>query len=191
MKLLQNKTRVNAPTSAYPFGSLIDETGSNNGTLVDVTFMNDMVQLNEKMFNESGITANGLPDNETNGFQLWEALVHAIRNQQKQKRFYVNISQSGTDAPTIQESFENDLGITPTIARTGTGVYTLTFSPTPFVTLRKVRRSIVNVGDETNLGTAYVKVTLLGVVTIYTFDSSGSASDDMLSAAFLNLDIYP
>lgn len=75
---LEDLTRAGAPTSAYPFGFIINETGSNNGTVVDADGFNDLFQLKEKMFAESGITANGLPDNETNGFQLFQAFLSVL-----------------------------------------------------------------------------------------------------------------
>ncbi len=192
MKLLEDKTRVGAPSAEYPFGSLINETGSNNGTLVDTAFMNDMVQLMEKMFNESGITANGLPDNATNGFQLWESLVHAIQNQQKQKRYYINLFQTGTSDPAIQFVFEDDLGLAaPTLARTTTGTYTLTFASAIFPSAGKVIRTVENVGNSTSVGFAYVSVTSSTVLTIYTFDETNTLSDSLLFTSFLKLDIYP
>ena len=73
MKLLQNKTNVVAPDAVYPFGDLKDDTGSNDGTPADRELVTDIHQFFEKLFDESGLTANGLPDNVTNGFQLHEA----------------------------------------------------------------------------------------------------------------------
>lgn len=75
MKLLATKTNVDAPSAAYPFGKIRNKTLSVAGTPVDVEVYGDMHQFFEKMFDASGITANGLPDNVTNGFQLYEAFV--------------------------------------------------------------------------------------------------------------------
>ena len=74
MKLLQDKVNVDAPDADYPFGKMRDDQGSGNGTPADTDFMNDYTQFFEKMFNESGVVANGLPDNDYTGFQLYEAL---------------------------------------------------------------------------------------------------------------------
>jgi hypothetical protein len=75
MILLENNTRAGAPNADYPFGFIVDENGSNNGTFIDSNFLNDLWQLKEKMFDESGLVANGLPDNLTNGFQLFQAFM--------------------------------------------------------------------------------------------------------------------
>jgi len=107
MKLLQNKTNVDAPTTAYPFGNSKDDTGSNNGTPVDRERFNDWDQLFEKVFNESGLTANGNDDNETNGFQLF----NAFRKMFRPYRVYTGlISQTGTNDPTITILGLNDVG---------------------------------------------------------------------------------
>jgi hypothetical protein len=74
MKLLQNKPNVDGVTVEYPYGSMRDDTGGDNGSRANTEFMTDYVQTFEKLVDESGITANGLPDNVTNGFQIYEAL---------------------------------------------------------------------------------------------------------------------
>jgi len=69
-----NKTNVDPITGTWPFGDIVDDNGTFNGTSVDKIFLTDYVQFFEKMFSESGLVANGLVDNSTNGFQLFEAL---------------------------------------------------------------------------------------------------------------------
>lgn len=75
---LQDKTNVDAPTVAYPFGKIRDDVPGTPGTPVDEQLYGDAHQFLEKLFEESGHTANDLPDNETNGFQLYEALLAII-----------------------------------------------------------------------------------------------------------------
>lgn len=75
MKLLATKTNVAAPSVAYPFGNIRNKTLSVAGTPVDVEVYGDFHQFFEKMFDASSLTANGLADNVTNGFQLYEAFV--------------------------------------------------------------------------------------------------------------------
>jgi hypothetical protein len=118
MKLLQNNTRAGAPDADYPFGYIVDEDGSNNGTFIDSNFLNDLWQLKEKMFDQSGITANGLPDNQTNGFQLFEAFMKVLKPY---KMATISVTQTGTNAPVITEIGPNDIG-------TITGEYTTTGS---------------------------------------------------------------
>ena len=77
---LENKVNTEAPSVAYPFGNIKDNTGSNNGTPVDKNVYADFHQFFAKMMSESGIIYNDLPDNNTDGFQYWLALVEAVKN---------------------------------------------------------------------------------------------------------------
>lgn len=77
---LEDKTNVIAPSSTYPYGDIKDNPGNNTGTPVNRATMADYFQFFAKMLAESGITANGLPDNADNGFQYFEALVKAVNN---------------------------------------------------------------------------------------------------------------
>lgn len=73
MKKLQNKTNVTAPNGTYPYGDLKDNPGDNTGTPVDKELLTDVMQLMEKVVDESGITVTGLPDNDANGYDLFKA----------------------------------------------------------------------------------------------------------------------
>jgi hypothetical protein len=73
MRLLQNKTNVDAPDDDYPFGRARNNPGNRTGTPVDEELVGDILQFFEKMFNASGLVANELPDNDYTGFQLFEA----------------------------------------------------------------------------------------------------------------------
>ena len=66
MKPLKDKPNTLPVSATWPLGGMIDETGSNNGTHADQEFMNDYVQGLEKVFKDSGLTANGDLDNATN-----------------------------------------------------------------------------------------------------------------------------
>lgn len=100
MKLTQNKTNVLAPSGTYPYGNIKDDSGSNDGTPVNVELMQDYVQFFEKMFNMSGLTANGNPDNESNGYQLVQALFGVLPKK------YVKqiVSDGDSDTITIAKS---------------------------------------------------------------------------------------
>lgn len=78
---LSDKPNVESPSAEYPFGNIKDNTGTNNGTPVNKLVYADFHQFFEKMMAVAGITANGLPDSETNGFQLFEALLGAMKTQ--------------------------------------------------------------------------------------------------------------
>ena len=72
MKLLKNKVNSSADAT-YSLGKIRDDNGNGiSGSQVNAEFMNDYVQCMEKIFAESGLTANGNPDNQTNGYQLFE-----------------------------------------------------------------------------------------------------------------------
>lgn len=71
---LEDKTNVLAPNADYQYGNIKDDTGVGDGTLVDVEVYADMHQFFARLLDQSGVVANGLPDNTTNGFQLYEAL---------------------------------------------------------------------------------------------------------------------
>ena len=74
-----NWPNVSAPTADYPSGRSVDNNGSQNGTPLNVAVLGDMEQFYEKMLREMGVTPNGLPDNTTNGWQLYSAFLSATR----------------------------------------------------------------------------------------------------------------
>jgi len=76
---LQNKTNVDAPDGTWPYGKTKDDTGSNDGTPLDHATLTDYIQFFARMSAEAGITFNGLPDNQTNGWQYVRALKMATR----------------------------------------------------------------------------------------------------------------
>lgn len=73
MILLENKANTLPPDTDYPYGAIKNDTGVGDGTPVDFQVYNDIHQFFSHLFAKSSITANGLPDNLTNGFQLYEA----------------------------------------------------------------------------------------------------------------------
>lgn len=82
MRRLADKTRVQAPDSIYPFGQIRDQTPTALGTPVNEELYGDIHQLMEKMVSEAGLAGNGLPDNEYNGFELYQALKKLIDNRE-------------------------------------------------------------------------------------------------------------
>jgi len=68
MKNLSSATRIGTDTG-YLNGNLID-----GQTLLDTAVLQDMIQFFQKLKAKAAITENGLFDNETNGYQLVEAL---------------------------------------------------------------------------------------------------------------------
>lgn len=64
----------NSAPLVYPSGRIQDNTGSGNGTPVNNYVYSDLHEMKDKLMRLYGIDYNGLPDNETNGFQYVDAL---------------------------------------------------------------------------------------------------------------------
>ena len=113
MKLLKNKVNSSAD-GTYPLGKIRDDNGNGlSGSQVNAEFMNDYVQFMEKMFADSGLTANGNPDNQTNGYPFRNRLSKAMKN----KGFLVGdffITQSSTNPPVIANTYFNELNLANT-----------------------------------------------------------------------------
>jgi hypothetical protein len=75
---LENKTNVEAPDSDYPYGRIRDKTSLIPGTPFNEQVYGDIHQFFAKMFAESGLVYNELPDNDYSGFQYFEALKKII-----------------------------------------------------------------------------------------------------------------
>lgn len=58
----------------YPNGCVLDDPIGVDGTMAEKNTWNDMILYFDKMLRMNGITANGLFDNEQNGYQSVEAL---------------------------------------------------------------------------------------------------------------------
>lgn len=75
MRKLNSSINVdNSDLANYPDGRIKNNTGTGNGTPVNEIVYGDVHQTRMKLMRLYGIEANGLPDNETNGFQEIESL---------------------------------------------------------------------------------------------------------------------
>lgn len=63
----------------YPYGRVKNNTGGNNGTPVNELTTGDWWQFFAVLLDAASFTPNGLPDNNTDGFQLFNALVAIIQ----------------------------------------------------------------------------------------------------------------
>lgn len=182
MKLLQNKTNVTAPDATWPYGDLNDNTGSNTGTPVNKELMTDVLQLMEKLMDEAGITANGDPDNDANGWQLFEAL------QSASKKYWVYtalITQSGTSAPTVTV-LENTLPAGAIVwAYSAPGIYTgtLTGAFTADKTFLGIQQNQVD-------RALVIGRTSADVVTVVTSDYSGTEQNGSMTQACIEIRVY-
>ncbi len=64
----------NSDPANYPDGRIKNNTGGGNGTPVNEEVYGDIHEMKDKLMRLYNIEHNGLPDNETNGYQFVEAL---------------------------------------------------------------------------------------------------------------------
>lgn len=75
MRILSSNPNVDlSDTFNYPDGRIKDNTGSGDGTGVNENVYGDIHSNISKLMRLYGITPNNVPDNETNGYQIIEAL---------------------------------------------------------------------------------------------------------------------
>lgn len=70
---------IDAPNAEYPSGRIRNEDSPVVGTPIIEELYGDIIQFFHKLIRLGGITLNGLPESETNTFQLIEALQSYIR----------------------------------------------------------------------------------------------------------------
>lgn len=72
---LEDKLNTIPPDVTYPFGDIKDDPGDDTGTPVNRAVYADHHQFFAKLLDNSGIVINDLPDDDVNGFQLFDALL--------------------------------------------------------------------------------------------------------------------
>jgi hypothetical protein len=76
MRALNTNSNIdNSDLTNYPDGRVRNNTGTGNGTPVNERVYGDIHQAIAKMMRLYDIVPNNLPDNETNGFQIIEAIM--------------------------------------------------------------------------------------------------------------------
>jgi hypothetical protein len=73
MKTLSQLSVVKEVSSAHPFGAIINETDTNDGTPVIRELYNDHLVNHYKLLEEVGMVPNGNEDSEVAGYQILEA----------------------------------------------------------------------------------------------------------------------
>lgn len=86
---LATKLNTKTPDGEYIYGNIRDDNGTGNGTDVDTINHADFHQFFARLFAISGKTYNGLPDNDYNDFQYFEALQEIVC---KDKSFTVYVN---------------------------------------------------------------------------------------------------
>ena len=183
MKTIQDKVNVVAPGGDFTsFGTIKDNTGSNDGTPADTDLLSDQAQFFDKMISESSVTPNNALDNDANGFQLYEA----FRKLTKPYMVYTaTLTQSGTGAPVETVLGENEIGAI-VWTRNGTGAYIGTLSSAFTAAKTWV---IANSVDSTTQSVS-IEAVSTSVIDVRSFNSGGSLSDDVLSVTSIEIRVY-
>lgn len=100
------------------------------------------------------------------------------------KKFYANLSQASTAAPTFTDVLQNSIG-TPVAARSGAGIYTLTLAGA-----FPLGRTGLKIG-RVNTGVSAIEHTSADVITIRTKTiANNTAGDDLLTSTIVEIDVY-
>lgn len=77
---IQNQANIdNSAPLVYPNGKIKDNPGNNTGTPFDAKVYQDFHQFFAKLLRDAGIVPNNLHDNETNGYQYFQAARRLFR----------------------------------------------------------------------------------------------------------------
>lgn len=186
MKKLATKPNITPIDSDYPYGDIKDKTNTEQGTDANREVISDHFQFFERMFALSGITANGLPDNLTNGFQLYEAFRKLTRPYNV---YTAKITQVGTGAPTAVV-LENTLGTNVTLTRVGVGVYQFNNTADAFT----LNKCVVIIGNNIPLATGFTTSDNPTSGSTIRFRSratpGGAAADDIFDDSFVEIRVY-
>lgn len=80
--ITDNTNSKNDNLTVYPRGYVVDAAGVDPGTTVGEPMVQDMLQFFGKLMADANpsVTPNSLPDNETNGYQYFQAFINYVRN---------------------------------------------------------------------------------------------------------------
>ena len=186
---IKNKLNTHPEDSEYPYGDIRDNDGSNNGTLVNRRNHADFHQFFARMMGEAirnakdGFDYNDVPDNAYDGFQFYEALLRT-----KPYKYYIaTVAQIGTNDPTLTV-FENNIGAI-VASRAGVGTYQLTLAGA--FTSGRVHLAIHNgLPQGSNGTTVSIARTNANIITIYSYDTSNTLDDGILTDVSFEIRIY-
>lgn len=119
---LENFPNIIPADADYLNGDIKDTP---SGTPVNRQTNGDIQQFFRKLMREASISPNGLRDNETNGFQLYESLLKAGKPYDV---YSVTLQQTGTGAPVELAQHTNELSGNISWTRSGAGTYTGTLA---------------------------------------------------------------
>jgi hypothetical protein len=173
---IQNFPNIIPADADYLDGDIKDAP---SGTPVNRSTNGDIQQFFAKLLRVAGITPNGLRDNESNGYQLYDALTTAARPYDT---YVAALTQTGTGDPTAVV-MENTLGGTLVLARSVGGTYSATLvgafdaaKTVGFISVQTIQR--------------YGKITRFSddAVLILIEDETGTLDDDW--SAYVEIRVY-
>ena len=145
MKALKDKPNTVPAGGDYPYGDLRDNPGNNTGTPYNRELFGDIQRTVEKIMDEAGIVANGMDDNETNGYQIYEAIVKAIKGYQVTS-FIFNPINSGNEITMLTDELE--LGFV-SYNKVGAGSYQILWTDVSAITSNVVYNHVgINLTSE-------------------------------------------
>lgn len=197
MRRLTDQPNTAPQSAAYPDGHIRDDSGVITGTSINEATNGDTQAWRFNMLRRAGITPNGLADNETNGYQIGEALDFLyLKNQVAYLGGFETTSstniQVGTTSDVVSNSvfderegfvaFINQLQATNTVQRYNMSTGALS----AFTTLTNQANDLAI--DETHV---YILVVSLGVRA---FNKTTGLPDtsrdiDITSAQFNAIDV--
>lgn len=107
MIAITTKPNTEPVSTEYPFGSIKDNSGANDGTPVNRYVYSDHHQFFAKLMDAAGLTPNDLLDNATNGFQLHEALKRNIKNEAADLNEWTLINSASITSNTSNVDIES------------------------------------------------------------------------------------
>ncbi len=134
---LKDKENVLPPSPGYPFGDILDDTGANDGTPVNRSVYADFHQFFAKLAFESGIVLNGVPDNESNGFQYFEALSEFKNKHEIARNGTFGLTQTSTI------SFDDTLASRNRVTSNKDSIYVMSV-PSPDVIIQKINKNDID-----------------------------------------------
>ncbi len=98
---LSDKPNTEAPGPSFNYGRIKDDSGVGDGTPVNVLVYSDLHLFFEKLMEAGGVVANGLPDSDDDGYQLYQAFQRAARREMKPLLGVLTESMIGDPSSTI------------------------------------------------------------------------------------------
>jgi len=92
MRDKKNQSNIDlSDATNYPNGRIKNNTGGGDGTPINEEVYGDFHEMKDKLMRLAGIAHNNLPDNELNGYQFIEALIHLANKN----NFTINLLKVG------------------------------------------------------------------------------------------------